>query len=84
MNPGFEPSRDHLIRLLVGCPHDLIANPNPMECPLYDKRELSLRERLAWARTVDSSVVDRVVTHHDLCLARKKVLDLEAYEMTDV
>jgi len=58
--------------------------PNPIECPLCDKREEPLRERLEWARTVDSSVVDRVLAHHDLCLARKKVLDLQVYELTDV
>ena len=29
---------------------------------------------------VDSSVVDRVLAFHDLCLARKRILELEAYD----
>jgi hypothetical protein len=39
---------------------------------------------MAWARTVDSSVVDRVLSHHDLCLARKRVLELKAYELASI
>ena len=43
-------------------------------------RSRPLAERLAWARWVDSSVVDRVLAFHDLCLARRRVLELEAYD----
>lgn len=43
-------------------------------------RSRPLVARLAWARTVDSSVIDRVLAFHDLCLARKRILELEAYD----
>jgi len=84
VNTEIRSSRDRLCRLLVGCPHDLIADPNPADCPLHDKRREGLGERLAWARTVDPSVVDRVLGFHDLCLRKKRILDLDEYQLADL
>jgi hypothetical protein len=76
MNQDIESSRCRLNRLLVGCPQELIANPNPSECPLHNMRAKPLRERLVWARTVAPSIVTRVLDYHDWCRAKKEVLAL--------
>jgi len=70
-----ESARRRLSRLLVGCPHEVIADPNPLECPLRELREKGLEERLAWARNIDDSVVTRVLDYHDWCLAKKEVCE---------
>ena len=75
MDRDVASSRRRLTRLLVGCPHELIADPNPLECPLREMREKDLEERLAWARTVDPSVIARVLDYHDWCLAKKEVCE---------
>ncbi len=80
MSPETQSPRERLSRLLIGCPHQLIAHPNPIECPLHEQRARPLAARLAWARTVDASVVERVLGYHDLCLAKRRILELEGYE----
>ena len=78
------PRRD-LTRILLSCPHAHIGDPNPRECPLHEIRKRSLRERLAWVRTLDRDVVSRILENHSWCYAKKTIARLtdQAWENSE-
>ena len=75
---NLQSSRWRLTRLLAGCPHSLILESNPRDCPLHEIRAKPLEDRLEWARNRDPAVVERILEYHGWCLARKTVEDLTA------
>ncbi len=74
-----EPSnrRVYVIALLVDCPYE----PNPADCALYDMRQKPLQERIEWCNQLSDKKIQRIVSIHKKCLARREANNNVADEL---
>jgi hypothetical protein len=63
-----EDLRARLFGLLVACPlDDKSAGPASPSCTLESRRQLPLRERAAWVKSLPVEEVKRILQEHDEC-----------------
>jgi len=57
--------------LTMACPRE---QSNPPDCPLFEVRKLSLKERHEWVRNLSEGDMRMLLEHHEKCSARKMLL----------
>ena len=68
MDIPIEDLRARVFGLLVACPLD-VRNTGPASptCQLECKRQLHLRERAAWVKSLSIDELKRILTEHEEC-----------------
>ena len=65
--------------LAVACPCD---QGNPIDCPLYEIRKMSLRQRHVWAHSQSEEDMRALLEHHEKCSAMKLIHSHDAAQQT--
>lgn len=69
MDLPLEDLRAKVFGLLVGCPMDVRGTgPASASCTLECRRQLPLRERAAWVKSLPLEELRRILAEHDACL----------------
>jgi len=61
--------------LAMACPCD---QGNPIDCPLYQIRKMSLRERHGWAHGLSETAMEALLDYHEKCSTGKMNCPVDA------
>ncbi len=65
--------------ILVSCPYG-----EPMDdCPAKELRKLSLEDRFFALENLSESVIDKLIDHHNICLASRESDDINQKDNLD-
>jgi len=57
--------RARLVHLVEACPADQC---NPVDCPLFELRQMTAHERLGWFKALDEDDLKYLAAYHYVCL----------------
>ena len=60
-----EELRASLREVAVGCP---VAEPNPVDCPLFLLRKMKPRQRFRWIGSLEEADLEYLADYHRICM----------------